>query len=436
MDRALRLIGLAFLSAGIALVAAAFALPTLLGDVVMARWVLLSGFPLVGAGVVLLRRHWDAPVAGSMLAGAALIPAAIALAAGYLTAGSQTSLSDVGLTAVELPGFRVSLPAGQPVATTRRYVVGVHQQPVPGRSGRIEVRWISIGAMGDAELRGYAEALVAPAALREVLTTDIGPDPIFSGLFESDGATGISAAYCRDAGQMVLIASAVQAGRDELASFHRRLAGSLRCGKGVPLDERDVLVPSFPVSGVGYVPSSQPATFASADGSTFTFDPAIGDASSLLAERPERLAELVSASGATVDRASYQARDVDGRHYASVVATVAGAAMRITASAFYCAELELSFFGQHQGPAGLPLEPVIAALGQARCPKDGEKPVPAREAFLAACNQGQGLACFRLARGIRAKRVEAGALDPVALEAKACKLGVELACTAQGEAKP
>lgn len=429
MDRALRLIGIACVGAGLALVAARFAMPQLFDDRVVAPWVLLSGLPMIGAGLVLARRHWHAPLATSLALAVALVPAAAGLAGAYATSAVAASVARVALEPLELPGFTLALPAGEVEASRERYAVGRHRRRLPG--AQVDVRWASVAPMSSAELKRLVTDRAAPATLEQSFDLDLGGEPFFAGVFAGEARAGVTAVYCRDAGQLVWVTSAV-ARAPELPAFHRRISASLRCTAGVARAQREVLAPSFPLPGVGYVADTQPPMFAGVDGSVFVFHPALDDASRIFADEPGVLAQLVAVAGVEVAEASRQVSTAGGRDYASAV--TADGATRITATAFYCAELGLSFIAQHQGPAEVDPARAVEALSKAACPRADAPLITVEQAFAGACDDGDGLACAKLARGIAAGAIDGSGREPSALLERACSLGVESACPApQGD---
>lgn len=427
MDRAFRLAGLILTSAGLALIAGAFALPRLIDGAVPPRWLALVGFPCIGAGLVLARRHWQASLRPALAVIAVVAPAVVSLAVAHQVVSARPSLDDLELVAAEFPGFTLSLPVHEAPAAPR-YAVGSRDVGVAGLGGRILVRWLSMGPMSDAELRRNAELRAAPARMVELLPVNPGTDPSFVGMFDRDGRFGITATYCSDAGQFVIIATGLESTAGEITRFHTRVSRSLRCGEGPPADQREVLVPRFAVPAVGHVGGSQPSTFLGADGSTYTFQLTFGDATREFAERPETLADMVRAMGAAVVDGSIRSQTRDGRHYVSVVAAAGGGRLRVTAVTFYCPDLDVSFFARHEGSVAVAAELAVADLARAGCPAGSEPPVSVRAAFRAACRDGHGWACYRLATGVASGVLEPDGLDPNALAARACELGVEPAC--------
>jgi hypothetical protein len=367
-----------------------------------------------------------------------LATAGAGFAAAYAVTPGAVDPSTAPLVRVELPGFSVELPRARSVDDrARRYAAGARVAHDPaGVDGRIEVRWASVAPMTADALAREARTLAAPARQVAEHTVDLAGNPVFAGSFEGDGRAAVTFAYCRDAGQLVIVATALAAADDQLDRLHLRISRSIECLPGLPRDQRDLLVPRFELPGVGYVAGTQPPTFAGADGSAYVFHATVGDATELFADRPQLLAEMLAAMGLPVRADALELREYDGRRYASAVVEQGGAGVRITVGAFYCEPLGLSFIAQHQGPGQTPIDDAVAALARASCPPADYQPVGVADAFGAACDQDHGLACYQLARGIEAGDFAPGDRDATALKTRACELGVAAACEDDPEEKP
>lgn len=371
---------------------------------------------------------------------AALPSLALALAASSSTGcRGSARLEDIEFTRAEaLPGFDIRWPPGKPMRSNTTPAAG--EILVRKGTAVLAASW-QTGRVTREDLPTFGTATMSAIGTK-IGAGDVGqteltlPAPDYGLRIDSPTNKGaymvMSMIQCVKANVTVSVLTMAGGTRDAALAFHERFRTTMTCKQdGVPMTTADGL-PAFALdNNLAYLPGSDPPSYYSLTGERWHVTPGTMAQRRAFSE-PDAIKKLFGSLGLVVTeqgRLPYSGAadwlalrltvDVEGRTGYVLVGSLGCPA-------------EASYTVVYMNPHALDTPVEASMLDRVSCPTtpvDAATLPTVAERFTAACEGGHGQACVVLADLAEEEQALLPGLDPAALRARACTLGVTDACT-------